>query len=472
MDLSFVSDQDVLRWLATGTLLCLVVPALACLCLVSRRVMQFTFGLMVFSVCSPDDFGVSFLSRPEYRAAIRGFDLYLADFCALSLAFVIIFQAKTRHVRWAVPLFWPYVLFLLVGLLSWGAAVPSLVVPDTRVLETITVTPPPYSIFDTSLYPWFEIWRVVRGLLVFWVTVNFVRDEKDLQTFVWALLAMAAYLTLQALRERYFYGSYRVSTNLLHPNDFAIFCAMLSAVFLPLAIQQKNIWKSLILGVATLAMGGCIVMTVSRSALAIYLAIALLTVLILLPRYFSGRNLAYLGAALILMGAGAARAWDTLENRFFRLASVERSMNERDMFNKEAVLMVRDHPFGVGLGNFSAWSWEKYAELVDADLEPGVPAHNIWYLTYGEMGFAGVAALLAIWFRTYQLSLVGWWRGLEDFPRVLLLGIVLATVALHLQSLFHFSYRNGGIYHLLQVFVGILVALILLQKEQRRATLA
>ena len=64
--------------------------------------------------------------------------------------------------------------------------------------------------------------------------------------------------------------------------------------------------------------------------------------------------------------------------------------------------MVKDHWFGLGTGNYSAFSWYKYGELANDRMIPGNLLQNFLLLNLAELGFLGLFAFLCIWFRYYQ----------------------------------------------------------------------
>lgn len=457
------SDFEKLIVFAVGAMVFLPLATL-CGC-ISRRVLFGLFFLMIFSMVEPEDLGISFYTRQQYPGAtVRGFEFYLADLCAISLAAILIIRRSTFKTQWIIPLTTPYALFFLVGLIGWVFAADFLFVPDTRVLETFTAYPPDMLIFETKLYPLFELFRILKGFLIFWVTANLAKDPKTLRVFVWSVAATGAYLILMALRERYIYGAYRVAYDFRHPNDFAAYSAMIGAILLPLVFAIRTFWRSFGLGVLVVGMGGCMVLALSRSGLVIYGFALLATLALAYPRYFTLRNNVYIALGVIAVLIGSFVAWDTIEYQFTKMVSVKGSMDERLLFNEEARRMGVDHTWGVGLGNFSAWSWEKYQEDVSGDLAPGVPAHNIWYLTFAELGGFGLLAFALIWLRTYQLAIGNFFRS-SGFVQMLALGVTLATVMVMLQSLLHFSYRNVAVYHLMQACVGVLIGVALWHRK-------
>lgn len=87
-------------------------------------------------------------------------------------------------------------------------------------------------------------------------------------------------------------------------------------------------------------------------------------------------------------------AFDTFRQCFFQDAVSD--YQYRHDYNIESVLMVKDHWFGLGTGNYSAFSWYKYGELANDRMIPGNLLQNFLLLNLAELGFLGLFAFLCI----------------------------------------------------------------------------
>lgn len=453
----FVDDSLFLRHLLFWLAIFLGIPLGVFLCRLFRVGMGIVFILMLWSVCEPNSLGISFETREFYRTAVRGFEVFGTDILAVILFFSMLWRYDEFRPRLWVPLTIPYFVFLILAVVSWAFAADYLTVPPVRKLLTITATPPDYQYFETSLYPLFEIFRHLRTFFVFWVTVNFVRGERELKALCWGAAITILYLTGYSLYQRYLLGEYRVFVGLGHPNDLAVFIGMLGAIIVPLIFQKKDTLTSLFFGFCVVCVLAVEILCVSRSGLFIFGAGMVVTGLYCLKRYLCTRNLILVSLGVLASLAVLARGRDTLIARFVYQADIRRSLDERVLFNQVAILMAQEHPLGVGLGNFSAWSWERYAALVWDDLEPGVPAHNIWYLTLGEAGWLGVALLVALWLRICQIAWSSLWSSKSEMSYAILLGICFSLATMHLHSLLHHSYRSTSVFYLTMILVGVMV---------------
>lgn len=426
------------------------IPAATALCHFIPRFRHALFVAMIWCTAEPDLVGINFLSREFYRAMTRGIEISLADICSISLAFVFLFDPKTR-VRWLPPLSWCFAAYMLVAVLSWMSAAPSLQVPEGAA----TV---PYPLFETSLYPLFEITKILRGILLFWVVYQYGRDENNIPVVVTAVGITAAYLAFIVLYDRYALGINRVKATLGHPNTLATYMAMVATFLFAFALSAERWIKSFLILLPCGLAGLCVLMTISRGGLmAMAFGMALVFCLLIL------RNISFKNGVLVLAGALAgtvmlAMAADTLMNRFFGEQDAEADIEYRGKYNAEARLMAEEHFFGVGPGNFSAWSWNGYAETVDPELPPGTPPHNLWFLTLGELGWPGLACFILLWLRYYRLVVPSCLLGRSGLLHTAVVAATCATLAGHLQNALQLGFRQSPLFFLNHLFLGLALA--------------
>lgn len=435
-----------------GIMVCLIRPALTKLVLI----------VLVWATCEPNMVGINFVSREFYRANTRGFELTLADLCTLVLLGFMLVKRQDYPIRWFPPLTLPTLGYLLVGLISWTTTGPSIAVPP----EAVHV---PYTVFEVGLYPLFELFKIIRGFLLYWVIVNYVRDERAARELLIAIAIASLYMGYLAISDRYLHGVNRVKATLGHPNSLATYMAMLGSFSFAFVLQSSAFFPSLLFGFLTLTCLLSVILTISRGGLgALFMGLWLNTV-VLLPRHLSLKNMAILLMSVLLVGIMLFAAMDTLMARFAGKQDAGADLAYRGKYNAEAKLMAHDHAFGIGLGNFSAWSWARYAEQVDPDLEPGTPAHNNWYLTLGEMGMPGVIALAIFWIRYFLLAVPFYIRVKKDILSTMAMAGCTAVIVDHIQSLVQLGYRQTPMYFMMMIFVGVTVAGWYARREQSAA---
>ncbi len=455
------------KYILFSLAMALGIPLGVAACLSWKPLSRLVVAVMVWSTCEPDLVGINFASREFYRANTRGFEISLVDLCALVLLFVMWMRPREYRFRWRPPMTFVTLAYLLIGFISWTQAGADLPVPAEATIV-------PYGSFEVGLYPLFELFKIVRGFIVFLVLVNYVRDEESARAVMIGIAATAGYMGFLALKSRYLDGVNRVKTTLGHPNSLATYMAMMGTFVYAFVLQRKKALPSMIFGFLTLLAGIAVILTISRGGLAAFALGVFINTIVFLPRHFSAKNV-----GLITLGAVAAAAvlfvsLDTLLNRFTKEQSAAEDMAYRGLYNSEAKLMARDRAFGVGLGNFSAWSWHKYAGDVDPDLPPGTPAHNNWYLTLGELGRPGLVALAVLWIRFFSVALPLYVRRPRGPPLVAALGIAGTTSIIvdHLQSCLQLGYRQTAMYFMMNVFAGLAVAAWYSERDARKAAVA
>lgn len=439
------------------------VPAGVAACLAWKPLSRVVAAVMVWSTCEPDLVGINFVSREFYRANTRGFEVSLADLCALVLLLLMWMRPREYRFRWRPPLTFATLAYLAVGFVSWLQSGPSLPVP----VEASIV---PYPSFEVGLYPLFELFKIARGFLVFLVVVNYVRDDASARALLIGIALTAGYMGLVAVKSRYLDGVNRVKATLGHPNSLATYMAMMGTFTYAFILQRRKALPSLVFGFLTLVAGIAVILTISRGGLAAFALGVAVNTIALLPRHFSAKNVGLLALGAVAACAVLFVSLDTLLNRFTKEQNAAEDLAYRGLYNAEARRMAHDRAFGVGLGNFSAWSWTKYAAEVDPDLPPGTPAHNNWYLTLGELGVPGVVALAFLWIRFFSIALPFYVRKPRGPPFLSALAMAATTSILvdHLQSCLQLGYRQTPMYFLMNVLAGLVVAAWYVEREARR----
>jgi hypothetical protein len=434
------------------------VPAGVVLCRARQSLMGVVAVVMVWATCEPDLVGINFVSREFYRANTRGFEISLVDICVWILLITLVLKRKECPFRWFPPLTIPTLIYLAVGVVSWCLVSSSIPVPEEAKLI-------PYENFETGLYPLFELSKIFRGFLLYLAMVNYVRDEKTAKAILFGIGLTALYMSWLAVSSRYLHGVNRVRATLGHPNSLATYMAMLGTFMFAFALQRRQWAGSLMFGFLTLCASVSVILTISRGGLA-GLALGIwLNTIVLLPRYFTVKNIILLSAGILAAVVILAMALNTLMNRFGSEQDASADLAYRGLYNQEGRLMAKDHVFGVGLGNFSAWSWAKYAGDVDDELPPGTPAHNNWYLTLGELGVPGVVALAVFWLRFAGLALPFYVRKGNSLLHALAVASTTALLVDHLQSCLQLGYRQTPMFFMMMTFVGLVVAVWYAGKE-------
>lgn len=430
-----------------------------------RKVLVF---LMCYSLCYPQLLSINFVSRASYRMATRGFELGLFDMCTVALFFIMVLQPRGHRFRWFPPLTIAYGIYILFALISWAHAPGHIPVPaDVYAANTRGGLYPYYNNFETGLYPLFELSKILRGGFAYLVVLNFLRDEEQFRTLLASLLFVAFVITIEALIDRYIKGYNRVAATLGHPNSLGTFMDMIGILMFGMALFRTTFLSSGTFAIATAASLVSILLTISRGALSAFVLGIWMDVSALFHRYLNLKNFTILFLGSLVALGFFFMAADTITTRFLVQQNAVSDIEYRGLYNEEAKLMAHDYPFGVGLGNFSTYSWLKYGPAVHLN-EYGTPAHNLWYLTLGELGVPGLIAFIFYWLRFYSIGLPFLFRRRTDLIYAVAASAVAASMIGHIQNMLQLSYRQTSIYMLNKILMGMVVAAWYIDRDTRR----
>src|SRR5262249_37546179 len=129
-----------------------------------------------------------------------------------------------------------------------------------------------------------------------------------------------------------------------------------------------------------------IILTISRSSLVGFLLGGLIVMIAGWRRYPTMKNVLTTGFCLFVGFLLMLKAAQFLLPRF---GATVQDLPFRNALKAMAAMMAADYPLGVGLGNYAAVAYLKYAAIINAP-EWYIIVHNIWYLTLAEMGYFGV----------------------------------------------------------------------------------
>lgn len=425
--------------------------------------------LLIFSTVVPDDTSINFYSREFYFALTKGIEISLGDLCALIILALVWSRREEYAAPGIPPMTFLFLGIILIGFISWSMAPAAIFVPEAAQQHPFFL---PYEIFETRLYPIFETSKWMRGFLLFLALYYYLRKKENLDTVVLGVAIAAIYLGYVVLTDRYIHGIHRVKATFQHPNSLATYMAMSGTFMFSILLAERR-WirvgiLSLGLGLASLS----VIMTISRGGLGALIIGLGLAFLLLGWRNISIKN------GFLLFGGGIvgvlvlAAAADTLLNRFVGEQDAAGDLEYRMYYNNQAKLMAAEHFFGVGPGNFSAFSWDEYAGRVDPDNPPGTPAHNIWFLTLGETGYPGLIIFALFWLRFFSMAApLLLWR-LSGLPLSAATGGVLLCVVCHIQSMVQLSFRQTPIFFLMMIGIAIVAALRQTQAAAKKSNQA
>jgi O-antigen ligase len=310
------------------------------------------------------------------------------------------------------------------------------------------------------LYSWFGLWKVVRCYLLFAAVVRLARDPRGVRALLTGLgLGVLAQL-VAVLIQRYGLGYFQARGLFAHQNSLGSAMLLTGPAMLCVALSTP---KARLAPTAFAASAVCIVLGLSRGAMAIFAATSVITLATSFALQPTRRKLAIALIGVALSGVVVGRAGDTILERF-RTAPAASGL-ARDIAESAASEMLRDHPMGIGINQYSLVTKklgyseraaERFHHVVEGDGDMLI--HNIYWLEAVELGVLGLASFLVL----MATPLVDGLRKSVAAPGSVLgqlrLGLVIGIVGLLVQGVLEWTLRQPNIAYLLWIAIGLIAA--------------
>ncbi|SPE36619.1 putative O-Antigen ligase [Candidatus Sulfopaludibacter sp. SbA6] len=423
-----------MKYAVLAAALTLAVPTMAIAAMWLPRVRGHLFSLMIFLTCLGAHASVNAVSRELYRGPDRGFEVTGADLVcwALMIAITLRFPGK---IAWFPRNSWLLLLFFL----------------NACLLALVTMEP---------LYTAFSLWKCVRIYCLYWTTVNCLRLGIH-RRYAWLGFAGAALvITALALQQKYLLGIYRINGPFDHSNTVPLYANLILPVLLIWALCDKEL--PLRWAVVSIALCFGLLFAVLSTFSRLGMALSSASVVCALGwANLRSRSIRVRASSLVmslLLLAGAIRAAGPIIERI--RSAPEASVQARDEFNYAAQLMLGDHPFGVGLNNFSyvvtnQVQYRAHFEAMKSEEQSGV-CHHIYWLTAAETGYLGLLLYLVLVVRFAGSALAGSWRR-KSTEGAILFGVFLGICALQVSGFYEWAFRVTPVMQMFTISAAVAV---------------
>jgi len=437
---------------------------------VSRRVRDVFLVLLVFLSPMIERVDVNFVSREWYRGTSRGFEFSILDILSISLLVSAVLFPRRGESRG----FWPASLALMVLFFLYACA-------------NVAACEP-------KLFGLFELFKMVRGIILVLAVAFYVRGERELRLLIFALAVLVCFEGLLALKQRYLDGINRVPGTIDDSNSLSVFFCMTAPVLVA-AVNSRVPALLKVLCAAGIALA-CVgeILTISRAGVVI-LASMLAGAAVCTASYrVTPRKIAICCVVALAAAGVIGKSWKTLGERFQQSTLDQEYGNHHNLgrgyYLRVASAIVDDHWFGIGLNNWSYRVSNEYGPKLGyrfvpyrgTDKEPSdvipsgsnvdeaqaAPAHCLAALTAGELGIAGLLLLALLWLHWFQMAASFLWNRTPNPLRRLGVGILFGFGGIFLQSLTEWVFRQSPIYYVFHVLLGTLASLYYLKRQAQR----
>jgi hypothetical protein len=375
------------------------------------------------------------IAWPLWPAPAKGTEVSFIDAIALALFFT------TRKVRIPTPVKVSYVLLCVALFVSTCVAY-------------------------NRLAAFFYIWEFLRATLVFLAIARACANEPGaaiafISGLCVGMIGEAAWVTLQYVQhvERPG-GSFGHSNTMGIAADFVIFPA------LALMLGSRR-W---LLPCAAIVSGlVCVILGGSRASMGLFPVGMFLTLVLSIAHKSSSRKYIFLTAmTFLVIAAVPAMLWSIGKRTTEATAS---SDSDRAAMKEAASMIIADHPFGVGanqyviIANTGGYSQRAGVPWNEANLR--APVHDTYYLVTAELGFLGLAGMLAMLGSFIALGFRLVRNRLPDGGSELFPGLLATTIIVAIQISYEFTFMDFIIHDLFAINAGILIAILARTRSQK-----
>ena len=323
---------------------------------------------------------------------------------------------------------------------------------------------------------------IIPNILLCFLVINIVKKKKQVLIITACLVIATTIVSLYGIYQ-YFWGLNETRNWVLqqgiqfHPgvlsrlginqafSTFVIRNALAGylLLILPLCISLFFISKSfyrLLLSIAAASIVFCLYLTYSKGGWGIFLLLVLISILILVYKKFRHKKTFYIVSisAIVCLVIFSATFLKII-NRTNMIHDTLGSFKVRLNYWKACPGMVRDFPFGSGIGTFGS-IYPKYKSPQAREVQL---AHNSFLQIWTETGTLGALSFLLIW----VMFLMGWKKTFRiRYAKAIGIGMYMGCGAFLIHSLVDFDFYVPGISMNVWLFIGMIEALKMKGKEE------
>ena len=426
------------------------VPAVTCVLLYFPKWRRTCITLMVFTTCHIKKPFYQEVFYTFYRGVDRGYGVTIPDLFFFGFALYLLIK-KPYKLNWNPYALWAWWLVILCSIISLANA-------------------------GVITYGLFTIHKLIRAAVLFWVTVNIIRDKRDIQAVLTGFTAALFWQGTVVIWKKYIVQTTvnRVTGSFNHPNALTMYLDLILPViwacFMEKVLSRRTAkWALPAIGLAFVS----VIFTKSRAGIVLMPLTLFGTTCVSMAFKPTGHKIGIALIALLAGGIVMSAAMPTIIRRFEK--APKQSAETRHYFNDAAKAMAQDRMFGCGINQYS-WSldntdyyWYMYPEALELpdpeefrESEYGRSrlgtAHHIYYLFMGEIGRPGLAAYILLLALVYVRTLWTLLRTKDPLTRALMIGMTFSFALVYVHGTLEWVWRQTQTMYLYFILAGLMVA--------------
>jgi hypothetical protein len=405
------------------------------------------FFLMIFFTVKMED--INFISREAYRGTSKGFEIGLVDICTM-IIFLLVMNRRTKYKTTLPPGSWLYFIYLFFSLIS---------------------------IFNSAifLYSAFEIWKMVRMYVFFWVVFNYFRNLDQLYDLMGGIAAITIYVTYEVIQQKYIMHIFQTSGPFPHQNSLVmymiIFCSL---IFSYLLNKHHMSLRNFFLWIMIFSMGaGCIVSSLSRAGLVLFGLSCLIILAISLGSGISYKKVGVTAILLLLTLLLLFKAWGPITERF--KTAPEQSATTRVDLAIAAVKMANDKLFGIGLNNFGykinpPYQYSSHIEMYnpeDEEEKNGL-VETTYLMIAAETGWHNLVVFFLFIFYFLFMNIRNYFSFKGSDFQFVPIAFIGGLLAIYLESSLEWVLKQTNNYYQLMLIFAIIAGMRRIALDYRR----
>lgn len=411
----------------------------------NKRIEKAVYFLYIF--LTTEEITINFISREFFKGTSRGLEVGIVDLIGLILYSLIAMRAA-KHPPRAVPPGAPiyFVLFAFC-------------------LISITNSAPSY-----VLHSFFEIWKMVRMYLYFWINYNYIVVYSQYDTIIYSIRAIIFYISYHVLRQKYVMGLWQAKGPFPHQNSLVMYMIIFNSIVLAYVLNKKKKIK-LFWWIISFSLGSlCIVSTFSRAGMVCFVLSCMVIVMLSFTRNINPRKLGVTILIMLVGLLGALRSMDSIVRRF--QSAPEESANTRKLLAVAAVKMANDKTLGVGLNNFGVkinppYSYSSHIEGVTEETRGGLV--ETIYLSYAaETGWHTMVVYFVLLFYFYFKNLSNFVKYRSSDYIWLPIGLAGGLMGIYLESALEWVLKQSNNFYQLMLCFAMIGSMERMYREKQR----
>ncbi|MCF7919788.1 MAG: O-antigen ligase family protein [Candidatus Cloacimonetes bacterium] len=433
-----------MKYLVFFLTLFVAVPIGSQLARTNKSVEKLVHFLYIF--LTTEEITINFVSREFFKGTSRGFEVGIVDLLGLVLYSVILMRASKYPPRIVPP----------------GA--PIYFILFTFCLISITNSATGY-----IMHSFFEIWKMFRMYLYFWINYNYIIYYHNYDTIIYSIRAIIFYISYHVLRQKYVLGLWQAKGPFPHQNSLVMYMIILNSLILGYILNKKKKIK-LFWWVVAFSLGSLsIVSTFSRAGLVCFV---LSCMVIIMLSFTGGVSPRKIGVTILIMFIGllgALRAMDSIVKRFE--TAPENSANTRKMLATAAIKMANDKTFGVGLNNFGVkinppYNYSSHIEGVTEESIGGLV--ETIYLSYAaETGWHNMVIYFVLLFYFYFKNLNNFVKHRKSDYIWVPIGLAGGLMGIYLESALEWVLKQSNNFYQLMLCFALIGSMERMYKRKQ-----